>query len=830
MPRPSPNASMRLSASLAWSLLWGLSGFSLLTLETVWLRAIALRAGNTAVASTLVVAVFFVCAALGNLLGARLVTGNHRPLRWYARFEILASLAAAAGWLLWQPAGQRSAWAGALLLAGPASFCSGVAFPSLAQAFVSRTSERTARGGFFYGIHLLGSALGVAAGGVWLPWHLGTHGSFAVAVAAQLAGGAMAWRAVALEKPGPGQPSRGRESGQPAAPPSVLPRAAGWCLLAASGFLSLGAQTLLIVWARQVLEGSIYVVCSVLAGFLAGLGWGALAAAALRRRGRTPLGLLPWFAGSGAFLLFLAPAAAGWCCLQDVALVSRTPALLLLEALLRCGLPLLPVAFCLGGVFPLAWELAHPGAASQGRALGAAMALNKAAAAAGAAAALFMLMPVAGLDRGTLWVAWGYAGMALLPLLLGSSQTRRAWPAMALLLATGVFQSSQPGRVLGLTPELKLIAAETGAYGPVAVVEERVSGSRHILLNTRQRLSGTGQALSSQRHQSWVPLLLCRQPDKVTSIGMASGISAAAALDFPVKELLSVELVPEVVRAAERHFGDWNTPLFTDPRSRVCAGDGRRALARSEPQDAILCDLFFPAEEGSALLYSREFFALGLARLRPGGVFCLWLPCHQHSPGTAGMIVRTFQEVFPCAVMVRAGLDPLEPVVGLLGSREPLPFSQEFLAQQLATPWGQRLASRSPFFQSPGQTQMLLVCDLHAAEPAFDGHPAITDDRPLLAWLGPRKPGSKDRLHGFPFLEWTGKRALSGRFPSCDLGQTSPAALLDSVRAGNYLYAASAAAISLPGDPRPEAVRREQVRTYLERARQLHPTLDLNPY
>ena len=49
--------------------LWALSGLATLTLELVWMRQMALHAGNTVTASTLVTAVFFACAAMGNLLG-----------------------------------------------------------------------------------------------------------------------------------------------------------------------------------------------------------------------------------------------------------------------------------------------------------------------------------------------------------------------------------------------------------------------------------------------------------------------------------------------------------------------------------------------------------------------------------------------------------------------------------------------------------------------------------------------------------------------------------------------------------------------------------------
>ena len=98
-----------------------------------------------------------------------------------------------------------------------------------------------------------------------------------------------------------------------------------------------------------------------------------------------------------------------------------------------------------------------------------------------------------------------------------------------------------------------------------------------------------------------------------------------------------------------------------------------------------------------------------------------------------------------------------------------------------------------------------------------------TDDRPLFAFLGPRQPRGKERLYGFPLLDWMGKRALRPVYPSCDLGGMSPDLLLAAVRAGNYTYAAAAANAPVPGDPRSAGVRRRQVEAYLRQAAALCP-------
>ncbi len=833
------------------------------------MREIALWAGNTAVAATLVMGVFFASAALGNILGGRLISKNTRPLLLYARCEVWAALAAlglfhSTGWMQsqvgWIPDFFPHAVVLAILLVAVPSFLSGIAFPCLAETFVEDSLHRTSTGGIFYGANLLGAAAGGAAGAVWLPWWLGVKGAFVVAVCLQIASGLIARRLArhfktrGLAVKASGSQSRGNEylrsdsrakirpdspvgradasSKRPVASIQALARSGvsevppwlGWSLLVISGVLSLGAQGLLVLWVRQVFEGSIYAVGGVLSTFIGGLGMGALAAAALRRRGRNQARLLSWFTLGSSLLLFAVPEIGSRLTTRDVALTAMTPIGMILQSIASCAWLLLPLTFCLGGVFPVAWEWVLARGRSQGLALGCAQGANKLGAAAGAVVSLFVLMPWLGLVRGTQVIAWCYAILTILAALSCRGNRLLIASGATLLVMVGLHQTVREHPELGLTPDIRKIASYSGPYGPVSVVEDTLSGSRQILLNSRQRLSGTRHALSSQRHQSWVPLLFCRELDRVVTIGMAAGISATAALDFPIRELYSIELIPEVVRAAREHFEEWNKPLFEDPRSHVVVGDGRSVVAGLKGSfDAIICDLFFPKEEGAAMLYSREFFRDSIARLSPGGVFCLWLPCYQHSAESAGVVIRTFMDVFPRAVAVRANLDPLAPIIGLLGSRDLLPFSPEFLGARLASPFGKALANRSPFFASPDNALLLMVCDLHSADPGFELHPPTTDDRPLFSYLGPKRLLGGERLHGFPFLEWMGKRALRPHFPSCGLRSLPPSRMLQALRAGNHYFAAAAASATLPGDSRPAGVRLEQVRTYLERAATLFP-------
>jgi spermidine synthase len=793
------------------------------------MRVISLWAGNTVVASALVIVVFFAAAALGNLWGARLVARSPRPLGYYGRAEVASGLSALttfiAGRWLWQhPGAFPPGWVGqvpaTLLLVGLPSFFAGVAFPSLAETFVPTADRRTASGAPFYGLNLLGAALGVLAGSVWLPWGLGTASGFLVVTGLQIAGGLWAWRLAGQSEPVP----RSAKKPEVELGASVV----AWVVLATSGMLSLAAQSLLIVWARQVLGGSVYAIAGVLATFIGGLGLGALAAARWRGRGHSPAKLLTLFAGLSALLLFAVPDIGAWRVQREWVLTGATPGHLLVQALGECLWWLLPLTFSLGVVFPVAWELARSRTPHEGWVLGRALAVNKLGAAGGAVAGLFGLLPACGLARATVLLGGGYVLLAGLVMFGMRQRTRVSVAFLAVLAMMGVGQGIRSREVLGLKSNQRVLAEYAGAYGPVAVVEDRTTGSRQIQLNSRQRLSGTGHALASQQHQSWVPLLFCRQPERVLTIGMAAGLSAVAALDFPIQELHAVELVPEVTQAAREHFAAWNSALFQDPRVRLHTGDGRVVLSQLPGKfDAVICDLFFPGDDGTANLYAREFFTEARSRLNPGGVFCLWLPCYQHTAETAGSVIRTFSEAFPSAVLVRSNLDPMQPVLGLLGANEPLPVGREFLEARLATLAGRPMVARSPYFRSPDNAWLLLAGDLHAAEPGFGEFSITTDDRPLFAYLGPRQPPPRERLVGMVFLDWMGKCYVRPLYPSCALGTTSPEELLAGVRAANLYFAAAVAQSVIPGDTRPEPVRLQQITGYMERARALHPKSEL---
>jgi len=809
-------------------LLYAFSGFCILTLEMVWMREVALLAGNTVMAASLVFAVFFIAAAAGNSVGAVAAACSKRPLLTYAFLEVLAGVCAIIAFLtvqcLWLHAGgglfsSFSPLLIAILLVGIPSVLSGASFPNLMQVFVASRERRTSEGALFYGANLLGAALGVTVGGVLIPWRIGLQGTFLLAAILQiLAGGTAAWIANRYGKASPDHPFF----------PGTCWNSPGWILPFASGLLSLAAQVLLMMWARQVLQGSVYAVSSVMAVYLGGLGLGSLVVRMIRRRRGGATVTLACFAAAASFLLFAVPEVGHMLLGACDSWGGGSPPALLGRSLFWSCLWLLPLTGCLGAIFPLAWELAFVESAHEGAVAGIMLAVNKTASALGMVAGSFLILPELGLSRGICLVAWGYLLLGVIMLVAGRRRSFCCVPLMLLAGGMGSWQTLRNQPPLGLSTSEKPIALYSGSYGEVCVLENMATGSRQILLNSCQRLSGTRRALSSQRHQGWIPLLFCRNPERVMSIGMASGISSSAMLDYPVRELDIVELVPEVIRAAREQFEPWSGRLFTDPRVKILKGDGRAVLAQSPGRfDAIICDLFFPNDDGTANLYSRDFFRSALTRLNGDGIFCLWIPAYQHDASTAGLIIRSFLDVFPNAVAVRSNLNPLQPVIGLIGSPSSIPLSREYLEARLQSPSGRSIARFSPFFESPERAWLLLVGDLHAADPDFSDHPMSTDDRPAFLFIGPHPTNERGTLVGMVFLNWIGKRFLNPLYPSCDLGITPPDTILNSIRSANYDFAGAVAESVIPGDTRPDGIRDRQREQFLEKARTLSPEANL---
>jgi spermidine synthase len=262
-------------------------------------------------------------------------------------------------------------------------------------------------------------------------------------------------------------------------------------------------------------------------------------------------------------------------------------------------------------------------------------------------------------------------------------------------------------------------------------------GDNRVLKVDNHYTLGDKAAYESERRQAQIPLFVLHEPESIFFLGMGTGITAGAALDFPVKRVVTCELVPEVVTAARLHFSELTGGLFRDPRSTIVIEDGRHFLTGSRDRfDVVLSDLFVPWHAGTGTLYTREHFEICRSRLSAHGTFVLWVPACQLSREEFDILARTVLSVFPHVTVWRGEFVPQWPTLGFLCSLEEQRLEPAQVRRNVARvvpepPPGRIGEGRFlPYLQYAG--------NLGAARALFARARIDTDDRPILEYLAPK--------------------------------------------------------------------------------------------
>jgi spermidine synthase len=411
--------------------------------------------------------------------------------------------------------------------------------------------------------------------------------------------------------------------------------------------------------------------------------------------------------------------------------------------------------------------------ASLGQAVGRLTAVNTIAAAAGALGTSFLLLPHYGLWQSFVLFATAYWLVGAVGLRSKPMQPRRSsatpWlrAAVFVIMFLAAFSvTSWPQSVVPKSARL-LYERET-PYGLINVLEG--SGGELQLRENNHYVLGGSVGAGSEFRQGRLPLLLHPAPLEVCFLGLATGVTASAALADPaVKRTTAVELVPEVVTAA-RLFGAYNAGVMDDPRVQIVANDARHYLYATPRQfDVIVSDLFVPWHSQTGYLYTVEHYRAARARLKPGGLFCQWLPLYQVGSRECAMIADSFASVFPVTTLWRGelGVDGA-PLLALVGSEAPLKLDGAALQARLATladpSWGSDKFLETPeawmqlyvgTWPAPGSAGILPVSS--NKDDGQDVHPTSllnTDDHPRVEFLAPISNRQNVMLKGARLSEY----------------------------------------------------------------------------
>jgi spermidine synthase len=588
-------------------------------------------------------------------------------------------------------------------------------------------------------MNTLGAAAGAYLAGFVLPPAIGYLRSYLVSLGLTAA---VAIIALVLARPpaqgSSKQPARITPDPQPAAGPAALsqPMIAGFCFVSGLGTLALE-----VLWTHMfshVYLNTVYTFSAILVTTLLCLALGAGISGRLSRRN--------W--SGGKVLLILMTATGAWVCLTPYLFITLTDNMQVVSShsgwagytgkVFGLTLAVLGIPLCLlGTLFPYLLKLSERYVTSAGRMLGRLAAINTAGAILGSLLAGFVLLSWWGLWPSIHGIAVLYALLAVI-LAFTIKSLGRAWRATGLaglLLCAGLLRWTNPPP-MRLAPGEFLVEYWHGANGTVAVVQQ--GDNRAIKIDGHYGLGGTA-ADYMEKGQTRIPMMLRPQAKSIYFLGLGTGITAGEACsgDSGLDRIVACELVPEVVTAARKYFGDYTEALFTDPRCQVVVDDGRHYLAATrETFDIINSDLFVVYHKGAGSLYSLEHFQTVKQHLNPNGIFVLWIPIYQLSEQEFGIITRTMAEVFPQVTAWRNQFPIWQDSIALVGQTDERPLFAEGHE-------GFQLDQRREIWERQGHgihpTNLLLYyCgNLSRAGSLFARYPLNTDDRPQIEYLTP---------------------------------------------------------------------------------------------
>ncbi len=719
------------------------SGFAGLGYEMVWTRMLAVSLGHEIVAVLAVLAAFFAGLALGAMtLGTRLRHSRH-PQRWYAALELVIGLwALVLMWLIPVFNAQIPGWIGeepspvlhwglafgtSLLLLLPATAAMGATLPALERVYglVFGAGKHV---GSVYAANTFGAVAGTLLTAFLLVPALGNAQTLGVCALLNLA---CALAVLRLKLP----------TTRAAAPPNApaggqLGERSVLITLFMTGLLGLGYEVLVIRVLSQVLEDTVFTFAVVLSIYLLGTALGAaLYQARLAHRSDPEMGARLLAMASIAALIGLA---ALW--LSDAAydwigrwFTRPTAGALVGEVGLALAVFLLPTA-TMGALFT---HLAQRATAAHG--LGPAIGVNTLGAALAPLLAGVLLLPAIGAKWALLLVALGYLG------LLGRGW-RRTPRLAAVALICGLGLALMPGlRFVQVPHGGELLAYRDGVMAAVAVVSD-AGGARHLKVNNHFTMGSTASGFADHR-QTHLPLLLHAGPRRALFLGIGTGMSLNAARFHPRLQVTGVDLLPETLSLLP-YFGtapgqnDWAI------RPRLLPSDARRFVVSSAQRfDVIIADLFHPSRDGAGALYTAEHFDAVKRRLAPGGLFCQWLPLFQMDLATFKLIARTFVDRFPHVQVHVPHLSLRQPVVGLIGTTEPLAFGPDRPVNRVQA---RALQQQLEALRLNSDLALLggFLGDRDALARFAGPGPLNTDDRPLVTYRAPGFAYRRQQDHG----------------------------------------------------------------------------------
>jgi len=741
------------------AVLFFFSGVAGLILQVVWMYRLGLVFGNAAYATAATLAAFFLGLAIGGWVWGNVSAKLKRPLRAYGLMELGIALTA----LLFMPGlnfyevhytsmvsffgGQGglltlSKFVFSITLLLLPTVLMGGTFPVLAQYVGKGRRQLEIRGTFLYALNTVGASLGAFLAGFFLlsKYGVSTTYSLAVALAAAVGIGAIILdkrtvKSSAFEHENKTNDIAPENDKSVASlnPSLTLNYSLMIVLAFASGLLALSAETAWIKMFAQVLQNSVYSFSAILVVFLIALGCGGFLSHLLVRSSFRPLPTLLLLLSAGAMLVGLSPVVFNM--LTDglgYVAGGASWAGYLRSVFILSFLVVFPPTIIIGAVFPYLLKASPKTGKESGQFVGLLVLFNSIGSTIGPILVGFLLLDTIGLWGSIKIIAVMYGGLGLLVAFFLTSNKSLGWMALPASGIIFVAVLSNPPLV-HLEKGERLLGTWQSTEGVVSVVE---SGENMQMRLDNFYVLGDTRSVLVEQMQGHIPLLLHPDPEQTLFLGMGTGITAGASLEHDVEQVVAVELVPNVIKAAQGYFSPWTNGLFNDPRVEIIADDARNYLLGTRRTfDVIIGDLFTPWHAGTGSLYTIEQFQLAKKRLAPDGIFAQWLPLYQLTPESFNTITATFAAVFPQVTLWRADFSESRPSIALIGQEKGSRLDQQVLEQNIRNVIGDssNLTGSTPEHMAG----LFYLGNLDALQKHLSSVTLNTDDRRVIEFNAP---------------------------------------------------------------------------------------------
>lgn len=697
---PSQISPNRLSTPIGWALLIAvLCGMAALIHQLIWTRRMIDLLGASHESTARVFGTFFLGLAIGAAIAAISVHRIQRPWRCLAGAEVLVIFFSIPIFLLpwwsegmWQFLGSEALldWRGraiklitSILVVLPPATAMGLTLPIICYAVLSDKHRLGREGIWLYASNTLGGMLGLVLVSLLLLIWFGASGAMFFAIGLNVVVVVLAMGLDATTKTS--NPNRIEEKTEHSLPSDLINTATTSFGFRSSAFTSLRLPLLVafvsgfgvlayevaaVQVAMLVAPLSFYAPAIILAVIIGMLAVGAALTPLAIRFFHSPERFLVLILSMTGCLTTITPF---WFLLvaKQVGGLEGSGSFLLwwINTLILILITIGPAILCSAFVFPatLAWigRTGDP----LGRRLGWLLALNGLGGWLGAEIGYRFLLPIWGL-----YPSFGLVGLIYLILAITLCSKIKDVDSFYRFAVGGLMTClflvlTWLPKLPTINPSLgfELVASRSGREGTVAVINQ--PNDQRAMLMSNQYVLGSTAARWEQERQAHLALLLHPQPSEVAVIGLATGMTAGAALQHStVQNLTVIELSPLVLDLAQEHFQKYHGSLFSDPRTRIVQEDGRTYMAATtEKYDVIIGDLFLPWGPGEARLFSREHFQSVKQSLRSGGVYCQWLPMFQLTDQQFQIIASSFADAFEEVDLVVNGFDLNQPALGLIG-------------------------------------------------------------------------------------------------------------------------------------------------------------------